>query len=297
MRVLRMMTGVLTLLLALPVIAAGALGWWTMQHRSPDGAFHATITAIEATGGVLVVPDLDAILRRDAPIARAERTTLRLVTPGFLGIAEPGDVAAYLARADYTAVEGLSLGRGPLPVRTRHITTGGEPLSKPQDQDFWVRRGEGELRWTPAMDRDHQAALVIVAPEGSGPVSLRASVSAGWLDSTTWGLLILGPVLLLLGLAALAWPARPREIVYVMDPAMAASSLPAFASGRTVVHVPTQPTALTAAPPAAEAAPAASAPEGPPAMPWPPTGSAPTEAPRDLPMPLAGAHLHLMKRP
>lgn len=299
MRVLRMVAGVLTLLLALPVLAAGALGWWTMQHRSPDGAFHATITPIDSPSRVLVVPDLDAILRRDAPIARADRTTLRLATPGFLGVAEPADVAAYLARSDYTAVEGLSLGRGPLPVSTRHvITTGGEPLSKPQDQDFWVRQGADELRWTPAVDRDHQVALVIIAPEGSGPISLQASVSAGWLDSTTWGLLILGPVMLLLGLAALAWPARPREIVYVMDPAMAASSLPAFATGRTVIHVPAQPTAPPVPP---SALPAASAPgteqESPPGMPWPPTESAPTEAARELPMPLAGAHLHLMKRP
>ena len=287
MRVLRMVAGVLTLLLALPVLAAGALGWWTMQHRSPDGSFHATITPIDTPSRVLVVADLDAILRRDAPIARADRTTLRLGTPGFLGIAEPADVAAYLARADYTAVEGLSLGRGPLPVRTRHVfATDGEPLSPPQDQDFWVRQGAGELRWTPAADRDHQVSLVIVAPEGTGPVSLRAAVSAGWLDSTTWGLLILGPVMLLLGLAALAWPSRPREIVYVMDPAIAASSLPDLVTGRTVIHVPAQPAALPSPPTGL-----------PPEMPWPPTQATPTEPGRDLPMPVAGAHLHLMNHP
>jgi hypothetical protein len=294
MRVLRAVAGILTLLLALPVLVAGVLGWWTMQHRSPDGAFHATITPVDAPSRVLVVPDVDALLRRDAPIARADRTTLRLATPGFLGLADPADVAAYLARTDYTVVEGLSLGRGPLPVRARHITVaGGEALSHPQDQDFWVRRGEGELIWTPAVDREQQVALVIVAPAGSEPVSLSASVSAGWLASTTWGLLILGPVLTLLGLAALAWPARPREIVYIMDPAVAASSLPALGLGRTVIHVPTQHSALPAASPEPDV-PA----DSPPAMPWPPTDSAtPTEPPRDLPMPLAGAHLHLMKQP
>jgi hypothetical protein len=297
MRVLRMVAGILTLLLALPVLAAGILGWWTMQHRSPDGAFHATITSIDAPNRVLVVPDLDALLRRDAPIARAERTTLRLSTPGFIGIAHPADVAAYLAGTGYTAVDGLSLGRGPLPVRARNITAaGGEQLSKPQDQDFWVRGGEGELVWTPAVDREQELALVIVAPEGSGPISLNASVTAGWLASTTWGLLILGPVLLLLGLAMLAWPARPREIVYIMDPAVAASSLPALASGRTVIHVPTQPSALPAAQPPAE--PVSPQVEETPEMPWPPSESGvATEPPRDLPMPMAGAHLHLMKQP
>lgn len=282
MRVLRVVAGVVSLLLALPVLAAGILGWWTMQHRSPDGAFHAAIAPIDAPGRVVVVPDLDAILRRDAPIARADRTALRLATPGFIGIARPADVAAYLARADYTAVEGVSLGRGSLQVRMRHISTGDEQPLKPQDQDFWVRRGEGELVWTPSVDRDQQVALVIVAPAGEDPIHLTASVSAGWLASTTWGLLILGPVLTLLGLTALAWPARRREIVYIMgDGTVAATSLVGRVSGHAVIQLPSQ----------------SQVPDAAPDMPWPPIDSvASTEPPRDLPMPLAGDHRHLIKK-
>jgi len=294
MRVLR----VVALLLALPILAAGILGWWTMRHRSPDGTFHATITPIDVPGRVLVVPDLDAILSRDAPIVRADRTTLRLATPGFIGIAAPTDVAAYLAGAGYTAVEGLSLGRGPLPVRVRHITAAsGEALGKPQDQDFWVRRGEGELAWTPAVDREHRLALVIVAPPGSEPVALTASVTAGWLDSTTWGLLIVGPMLMLLGLAPLAWPARPSSIHVPAQPCV----LSATQSGRAdeppgLPWPPTESVKATEPPglpwPPTESVKATE----PPGLPWPPTESVKaTEPPRDLPMPFAGGHPHLME--
>ncbi|HEX6681647.1 MAG TPA: hypothetical protein VF062_02585 [Candidatus Limnocylindrales bacterium] len=289
MRVLRVVAGITVLLLALPVLAAGAVAWWAMQHRSPDGAFHASMMSIDAPGRVLVVADVDAILRRDAPIARADKTTLRLSSPGFIGMAEPGDVAAYLARVDYTAVEGVSLARGPLPVRTRNVTANGDQLSNPQEQDFWVRGGAGELSWTPSVDRGRQLALVIVAPAGPEPVRLNVSVTAGWLGSTTWGLLILGPVLLLLGFAALAWPQRPREIIYVMDgSAASAAALPALASGRTVVHVPPQQQQSAAPVPP---------PPPVPQLAWPPTEPLDdTHAPRELPMPVAGVHPHLTNR-
>jgi hypothetical protein len=219
MRVLRVFAGILTLLLALPVLVAGGLSWWAMQHRSPDGAFRASVTPVEAPGRVLVVPDIDAILRRDAPIARAEKTTLRLSANGFIGMAEPADVAAFLAGSGYTTLHGITLGRGPLPTRTSNVN--GSPVTDPQNQDFWVRSGSGQLTWTPAVDRGQRLALVVVAATGDEPIRVAAAVTAGWLNSTTWGLLILGPVMLLLGFAALAWPQRPREIVYVMDrPAM-----------------------------------------------------------------------------
>jgi hypothetical protein len=57
---------------------------------------------------------------------------------------------------------------------------------------------------------------------------------------------------------------------------------------------------MTTAPPP-DAPPIAPADPGPavgdpPVMPWPPSQSTATEPPRDLPMPLAGAHLHLTNR-
>lgn len=323
MRVLRVGVGILTLLLAIPVLVAGGVAWWVMQHRSPDGAFHAELAGIVAPSRVIVVPDIDAVLRRDAPIARADHTVLRIRTDGFIGMADPGDVAAYLAGAGYTEVREVSLGRGALPVGIQHVTGSGRALADPEEQSFWYRSNLGELAWSPSLDRDQQVALVIVAPRadpgqaappaqpgdgeaapagarpGSGatePVRISVDLTAGWLNSTTWGLLILGPVLLLLGLAALAWPQRPREIVYVMDSAAAVQAgLPQPPALPATVNPPYQ-SPRSYSPPVQAAAPPAE-------LGWPPPEpTATTDPPRgveddgpspDLPMPIAGVHLHL----
>jgi hypothetical protein len=298
MRVLRITAGILTLLIALPVLAAGAVAWWAMQHRSPDGAFHAQLATIGAPNRVIVVPDVDAVLRRDAPIARAEQTTLELAAGegAFVGMAAPADLAAYLTGISYTELIGTSLGRGPLSVKTREVASAGEPLADPQAQSFWVREGSPSLKWTPKTDRNHQLALIIVAP--AEKVDITVAVTAAWLNSTTWGLLILGPVLLLLGLGVLAWPQRPREIVYVMNTNVAAQAglpMPAVAAPVSWQSMPASPE------------PAQGSDDAPGAWP-PPEAPATTEAPKaipaqlelpydpDRPMPTAGMQLHLTRK-
>jgi hypothetical protein len=281
MRVLRVMGGMLTLLLAAPVLGAGVAAWWGMQHRSPDGAFHATLEPFEAPGEVVVIPDLDALLRRHAPFARAGQTTMSLTArhgaaPVFIGLARPGEVAGYLAGSTYTQLDEARLGRGQLPVRTSSFDGTGTAPADPAQQRFWLQHGtEGTLTWNPSAYRGQRLSLVIIAPPvigpdaatvapapdpsagtdpsqpGSDPLTpdplipapagsdpnqsaapvnelapaepmlVEVALNAGWLTSTTWGLLVLGPVLLLLGFAALAWPQRPREIVYVVEPGIA----------------------------------------------------------------------------
>ncbi|WP_020525473.1 hypothetical protein [Catelliglobosispora koreensis] len=238
MRVLRITAGILTLLVALPILAAGAVAWWAMQHRSPDGAFHASLMPIDSPYRVVVVPDVDALLRRDAPIARAKQTSLELNAGegAFVAMAAPADLAAFLTGVSYTELTGARLGRGPLTVTTRHVVSAGETLPSPQ-QPFWVRQSSSTLKWTPTADRDRQLALIVIAP--STTVELSVAVTAAWLNNTTWGLLILGPVLLLLGFATLAWPQRPREIVYVMNTPVAADfGLPRPAVPFAPGHVP-----------------------------------------------------------
>ncbi len=308
MRVLRVSIGILTLLLAVPVLIAGGVAWWTMQHRSPDGAFHATLAPIEAPSRIVVVPDVDALLRRDAPIARADETTLRIATDGFIGVGEPGDVAAFLAGSAYTELSGVTLGRGWLSLNTKHFYGTGTATPDPVERDFWLRRGFGKLSWQPALDRDRQLTLVIVAPPGpsaapSGfspePVHLTAAVTAGWLNTTAWGLLILGPVLLLLGLAALAWPQRPREIVYVMDSAAAVQAglpIPAQLPPVNVAYQPIRPytAPVQSNPPPAELPSELSWPPAEPAEATPPAND--VHVPDGRPMPVAGMHLHIAQR-
>lgn len=309
MRVLRVVLGMMTLLLAMPVLAAGAVAWWAMQHRSPDGAFHADLAPITSDSRIVVVPDVDAILRRDAPIARADQTELRLKanSGAFVGMAAPGDLATYLAGVGYTELFGAQLGRGPLAVQTKQIVMSDQALAAPGEQPFWVRGGLGELRWSPSADRERHVALIVIAPPGEEPVRLSVAVTAGWLNSTTWGLLTLGPILLMLGLAALAWPQRPREIVYVVDSGTAAQAgLPSYPG----VTLPVQSSQVYFAQSAAKV-PSTLATEPKAELAWPPPEApAETEPVRevsteelpslpepdpDRPMPTAGMHLHLTR--
>ncbi len=76
--------------------------------------------------------------------------------------------------------------------------------------------------------RGRDISLVVMNATGDPKVSanLAATVNPRWLNPTTWGLLILGTVLFVLGSAALVWPRRRRDIVYVVEP----SQLPEIAA-------------------------------------------------------------------
>lgn len=235
MRVFRVLVGMVLLSVAAPALLAGAVAWYGMQHRDPSGEFRARIETVAGSGYAVVVPDLDALLRRDVPFARAGRTTMRITaralpaagargaadvaatTPLFVGLAAPGDAAALLAGSAYAELSGVSLGRGPLDARTTAVPgVRDQILGHPEEKPMWERSGVGELTFDPSDWRGKAVALVVLAPDGArlDGVALAAAVRFGWLDSTTWGLLILGPVLLLLGFVTLAWPAR--QVVYVV---------------------------------------------------------------------------------
>ncbi|GAA1381851.1 hypothetical protein [Catellatospora chokoriensis] len=227
MRAVRVLVGLLALLVAVPALAAGGGAAWLARHDSPDGAFHAAIAPPKDSNRVLVVPDLDALLQRDVPYARVGATTVRLSassanTPAFIGVAAPDEVAAYLAGIRYTEVAQTVVGSGPVVLRTNRMDAPGRDPRDPLAEEFWLRQGLGSLSWNPQLDRGQHLALVVVlrdTPAGGGPVlpsdaaSLDVALGASWLGSASWGLLILGMVLLILAFVTLAWPARTGEQV------------------------------------------------------------------------------------
>jgi hypothetical protein len=82
-------------------------------------------------------------------------------------------------------------------------------------------------------------------PAGRAPltVDITAHVQPEWVGTTTVGLLVLGGILVLIAVAALAWPGRSREIIYVVPPAQ----VPEVAAH---LGVPVPPEPVPAAPPA-----------------------------------------------
>jgi hypothetical protein len=228
MRAMRTVVGLLGLLVAVPVLLVG-IGLWTVQsYRDPAGAFSASIDPIEASGYAVVVPDVDALLRRDAAFARGGRTVLRVTArtaagPAFVGLAPAEAAGRYLDGVPYTQLTEVKLTRGPLPVRLTALPGTAQPPTPPAAQPFWIASPTAStdwVEWTPSAVRGQHLALVMMNVDGTAPlrVELRAAVTAGWLPSTTWGVLVLGALLLAVALGTLCWPARPREIVYVVDP-------------------------------------------------------------------------------
>lgn len=224
-RVVRAVLGTLLLLIGIPLLLTGGLLYVAMQHQHPAGGYSARLHPITTEGHAVVVSDVDALLRREAAFARAGRTTLQLTArtehgPAFLGLAPAGDAAAYLTGVPFAQVDQVRLARGPLPVATTRVTGAGPPARPPQRQPIWLASGTGTLEWSPEELRGRQLALVVMDPAGAAPLTVDLSVRMDprWLASTTFGLLVLGGLSVLLAVAALAWPGRHRDIVYVVPP-------------------------------------------------------------------------------
>lgn len=277
MRVVRTILGMLLLTLGLPAMLVGGALWGATQHRDPGGGFTAQLQPVTTTGYALLVPDLDGLLRRDVPIVRgATRLRINAGTgggPAFVGIAPAAEAARYLAGVPYARVEGVNLGTGALPVRTRSVNGYTAPGNLPGRQSFWLRSGVGTVDWSPTELDGGQLSLIVMAPTAAPGLTLHAAaeVRPGWLDPAAWALLAVGTVLIVLGMATLAWPGRRRDIIYVVEP----SQVPALAArlGAPILALgPGRPASL------AETATSASpprwpAPAPPPALPmlaWPP---------------------------
>ncbi|MGN9912260.1 hypothetical protein ACTMTJ_32460 [Phytohabitans sp. LJ34] len=235
MRIVRTAAGMLLLTIGLPVLLVGGALWTAMQHRDGGGAFSGRVERITTPGHAVVVPDLDALLRRDAPFTRARDTRLRVTArteagPALVGIAPAEEVARYLAGAAYAQVDRVSLTSGPLPVGVTPV----EGTAVPAAQPAWRLAGAGAVAWDSAEVRGQRLALVVMHPDASAgmTVDFRVEVRPGWLAPATWGLLVAGAVLILLGMATLAWPTRRPALA---RPSTLADVAPAPATPPTAV--------------------------------------------------------------
>jgi hypothetical protein len=89
---------------------------------------------------------------------------------------------------------------GALSGRVERITTAGHAVA-----------GTGAAAWASSEVRGRPLALVVMLPDASAGVDLRVEVRPGRLALATWGLLVAGAVLILLGMATLARPTRGRS--------------------------------------------------------------------------------------
>ncbi|MFI6758865.1 hypothetical protein ACIBF5_06940 [Micromonospora sp. NPDC050417] len=228
MRVVRTFAGVLLLTVGLAVLLVGSALWMVAEQRGTGDAFGASLERVETPGRAIVVPDLDALLRRDAPFTRTAGTRLRISAgtderPAFLGLAPTVETGRYLASMPYAQIERVRVTRGRLPVQVTSVPRTGAlaaAVATPGEQAFWVRQGAGTLDLSPADLRGQRLSLVVMYPDARTGVALdlRTELRVGWIEPTTWGVLAGGTLFALLGVAILVWPTRPREVVFVVEP-------------------------------------------------------------------------------
>ncbi|WP_203788513.1 hypothetical protein, partial [Paractinoplanes rishiriensis] len=226
MRVLRTILGMLLLTIGLPSLLAGTALWAAMQHRDQGGAFTGELQRLATPGYAFVIPDVDRLLRSDAPFTRIGDTQLRINArtgdgPAFLGLAPTATVEDYLRGVPHSTIRTVDIGTGALPVATNALPGRLAPRQLPGQTSFWLRSSaDGQLAWTPGDVRGGPYSLVIMSAGAKPGLQLTSSAELrpGWLNSSTWGLLTLGTLLLMVGLIVLSWPARRREVVYVVEP-------------------------------------------------------------------------------
>lgn len=229
MRFMRSVGGMLLLAIGIAVLLAGGTLSMVAGHRDAAGAFGGSLEPLETAGRAVVVPDLDALLRHDAPfVVGGGRTRLRITAriggaPAFLGLGPAPETAGYLAAVPHATVDRVNIGRGPLPARLSTVTppAAGPGLAPPGAQAFWQLSGDGVLDLDPRHLRDRSSSLVVMRPDGAAGVAaqVRAEVRLGWLDPTRWGLLAGGILLVAGAVVVLIRPVRPREVVFVVEPA------------------------------------------------------------------------------
>ncbi|MBF9127444.1 hypothetical protein I0C86_00305, partial [Plantactinospora sp. S1510] len=235
MRFVRLIAGILLLTIGLPMLFIGGALWTVLQQRSPNGAFGGPLDRVDTPGHAVVVPDLDALLRQEAPFLRTSRTGMRIIArtgsdPAFIGLAPAAEVSQYLSTTSYAQIDRVSVTRGQLPLHVSPAESPGRDgaVGVPGEQGLWIRHGVGVLDLTPDDVRGHRLSLVVMRPDARPGLDtrLRVEVRPGWLSPAAWSLLTVGGILVLLGIVLLARPVRPREVVFVVEP----DQVPAFAA-------------------------------------------------------------------
>lgn len=237
-RIPSLVAGVLTGVLALTLLVAGAGLLWADGKKDGDGYLSTDRHAFGTDTAALVTGNLDLDIDGaewlvdsrdvdDALISVAPQSS----KPVFVGIARTSDVRRYLGGTAHTTVTDIDdepLGLfGDFSARYRD-SAGAARADRPAGQGFWIASASGtgtqDMTWDV---RDGDWSIVVMNADGSPGV--RADIKAGAqlpiLDELGWTAIGAGVLFVLMtaGLGALAVrPRRPRT-----DPTMEATTVSA----------------------------------------------------------------------
>lgn len=213
-RVLLLVFGGLTVLVALALLAGGGAAVWALGERDASGYF--TSSTHELSTGSYAIASESFEVDSDVPGWFGDRfATARIqassAQPVFIGIGPASDVERYLAGVQHDQITDLDT--DPFSVTYSHLDGSGRPTS-PASQDFWrvQASGPGTQTITWPLESGDWSAVAMNA-DGSRGVSVDARFG-GRVSSLGWvaiAFLVAGGLVLLGGAGLVYFGARkPR---------------------------------------------------------------------------------------
>jgi hypothetical protein len=234
-RIASIVAGGVAAVLAIGLIAAGALLLWGDSRKDDQGYLSTGKDRYAASTYALASDNLDVDLDGAGWIMdRDDLGKVRLAVessagkPVFVGIAPTSDVSDYLRNTAYTSVTDVDY--SPFHASYRDHNGGRRP-ALPADQGFWAASAHGSGTQTVAWDlEDGDWSIVVMNADGSRGVDTDISAAAKVPFLATLGWVALGGALMLLITAGtLVYlgirPPRPPKAQHVtLQPSPGASS-------------------------------------------------------------------------
>lgn len=204
--------GGVSILIALVLLAAGAVAVWALAQRDKAGYFTTERHLVSTPSYAFVSRGLD--VGQDAPGWIGDLAGVRLEAssrePVFIGIGRTSDVARYLAGVQHAQVTDVDAD----PLRlTSHQVTGTARPAPPSLQPFWRAQASGPglqtIKWP--LEKGDWSAVAMNA-DGSRHVAIALSAGAR-IPALRWFAIcfLTGGTLLLLGGATLIYVGARRR--------------------------------------------------------------------------------------
>jgi hypothetical protein len=217
-RIALTITGAIASLIAVALVAGGALALWGDSLKDDDGYLRTDTERFTADTRALATDNLDVDLGDADFVAESDDLGRIEITaqsrdgkPVFVGIARTSDVQRYLANVPYTAVNDVDVA----PFRADYERHSGHrhPVS-PEHAGIWQASsyGDGKQSIDWKVD-DGDYSVVVMNADGS--LGVDADISAGanipFLDELGWSAIGSGAFALILGIGLIALAVRrPR---------------------------------------------------------------------------------------
>lgn len=215
----RIAAAIVAVVVGLPLVVGGAVLLWAQQtRRDADGFYRTDEQVVASAGRAVSVSDVnidagpplasDAALDRQLTLLLTARS--RSGEPVFVGVGPREEVARYLTGVAHDEVTELD---GPGDTVDSDFVAGDAVPAPPGAQTFWTAstQGAGEQKVSWPVREGHWTVVVMRADGGTGlDLTARAGIKVDFLTPIAIGLLVVGGLVLLGCLAAIAFTAYTK---------------------------------------------------------------------------------------